>query len=392
VSTVGDELKLANGRSKVIGISLKDRSAILPAGHMADTALWFHEQAGNFVSSTYYGPDLPGWAAAFNQSRDADRFAGGEWTPLGSSKGKPFLKMADKPGAAYWRELERTPWGNEMLAAMARRAVEAEKLGKRDATDLLAISFSANDYIGHDHGPDSPQVHDISVRTDRLLGEFFDFLDKQVGMKNVLVVLTADHGAAPVPEVMREHRMPGGRIMTADAVRALVQKRLEELYGEGKWVLGYTGPAPYLNSTLIAEKNLDLAEVRRRAAEAVRAIPHILRVYTPEQLARGETLDDQIDRRVRNGFFAKRSSDLFIVAQPYWIFERTGTGHGTPHNYDAHVPVILMGPGIRPGQYARRVMVNDIAPTLATLLEVETPSGSMGTVLEEAAKVLRQGQ
>jgi arylsulfatase A-like enzyme len=222
------------------------------------------------------------------------------------------------------------------------------------------------------------------VRTDRQLGELFDFLDKQIGLRNIVVVMTADHGAAPVPEVNKERRMPGGRVMTQEAMRELVQKRMTEWYGEGKWVLGYSGPAPYLNHDLIREKRLELAEVRRRLAETMSQVPHIFRIYTPEQLASGATRDDQIDRRVRNGFFAARTPDLYIVADPYWIFDRAGTGHGTPHNYDAHVPIVFLGAGIRPGKYSGRVSVTDIAPTLTSLLEIDTPSGSVGRVLGEA--------
>lgn len=387
VSTIGDELKMSGkGAPKVIGISIKDRSAILPVGRMADSALWFHNGTGNFVSSTYYGTQLPSWASGFNESREADKFTGAAWSPIDDPNGEPFEAMEPKPGAKYWSAMQRTPFGNELLWMLASRAIEAEKLGQRDATDLLSISFSSNDYVGHDHGPDSPRVRDISIRTDRILGQLFDFIAARVGMENVLVVLTADHGVAPLPEKMQERKIPAGRL-PPETVRARVQARLAELYGEGTWLLGYSGPAPFLNYALIAAKKLDPVEVRLRAAEAVRAMPHIFRVYTHDQLATGRLLDDQVDRRVRNGFYAARSSDLFIVPQPYWVFETKGTSHGTPFHYDSHVPVIFMGPGIRPGKYARRAAVNDIAPTLAALLEIEAPSGSAGRVLDEAVSI-----
>ncbi|MBI4909697.1 MAG: alkaline phosphatase family protein, partial [Acidobacteria bacterium] len=180
VSTVGDELKMAGRGSKVIGVSIKDRSAILPAGHLADGAYWFDATSGNFVSSTYYFKELPAWVSEFNASRAADKFTGAEWKPV--TGGATFKTMAAKPDKAYFTSLESTPYGNELVEKFAELAVTNEKLGKRDTTDVLAISFSSNDYIGHAVGPEDPQVQDISIRTDRLLGQLFKFLDAQVGM------------------------------------------------------------------------------------------------------------------------------------------------------------------------------------------------------------------
>jgi len=384
VSTVPDELKMSGrGKPKAFGISIKDRSAILPVGRMGDGAFWFDNKTGNFVSSTYYYTKLPGWMEDFNRSRVADQFIGKAWVSIENGASKPFLTMAPALEEKYWGAMQRTPFGNDLLELLAERIVDAEQLGRGPATDVLSVSFSSNDYVGHDLGPDSPEVRDISIRTDRVLGKLFAFLDKKIGLQNVVVVMTADHGVAPLPEVMRERKMPGGRIPEKEVI-ARVEKHLSGKYGEGKWVIGKSGPAPYLDHTLIASKRLDLAQVRRDAADAVRQIPQIYRVYTRDQLASGTTLDDQIDRRVRAGFNSWRAGDLFIVIQPYWLFEEKGTSHGTPYNYDSHVPVIFMGPGIKGGQYHRRAAVNDIAPTLATLLEVETPSGSVGRVLEEA--------
>jgi hypothetical protein len=179
--------------------------------------------------------------------------------------------------------------------------------------------------------------------------------------------------------------MPGGR-MTEDEILKRVEAALTEHYGAGKWIVGKSGPAPYLNHELIRSKRLDPAEVRVRAAQAGRDTPHILRVYTSDQLANGQILDDVVDRRVRNGYHAQRAADLFIVAEPYYLFEKSGTSHGTPFNYDTHVPVIFMGPWFKTGKIHRRAAVNDIAPTLAALLEVEVPSGATGRVLEEALR------
>jgi hypothetical protein len=373
VDTVGDELKIANGgKSRVIGISLKDRSAILLAGHMADAAYWFDNKSGNFVSSTYYFADLPGWVKDFNGARPADRFSGATWLNR---------KMPEDPKKLY-TALETSPFGDELVEALAERAFETEQLGRRDAADLLAISFSSNDYVGHQTGPDSPEVHEMCLRTDRLLDKLLQAADRQAGPGNVLVVLTADHGVAPGPEVNNARRMPGGR-MSAAAVRSTIQAALVKKYGEGNWIVNSSGHSMYFDLALIAQKKLDPAEVNRTAAQAALEIPHVFRVYTREQLAGGAALQDQVGQRVRNGFNVRRSPGVELLLEPYWMFDQTGATHGTAFSYDVHVPVIFMGPGIRAGRFHAPIAVNDIAPTLATILDVETPSGSAGRVLAE---------
>jgi hypothetical protein len=372
-STVGDELKIARTGSKVIGISLKDRSAILPAGHMADGAYWFDPKAGSFVSSSYYFPDLPEWVKTYNATRPADRFHGAHW-----------LNHALPADNSVYAALESSPYGNELVEAFAELAIQSEKLGQRDATDLLTVSFSANDYVGHAYGPDSPEVHEMSLETDRVFGKLFAFLDTAVGMKNVLVVMTADHGVAPVPEVSTARRMPGGRVPSG-VIRKAVEDALKEKYGEGQWILSGADVALYFNRDLLHQKKLDPAEVERTAAEAARGVAHVFRAYPGELLASGIAMEDQVGRRVANGFYAPRSPDLYILLEPYWLYGGSkGTTHGTTFSYDAHVPVIFMGTGFRAGRFHAPATVYDIAPTLATYLDIETPSGSVGRCLTEA--------
>jgi predicted AlkP superfamily pyrophosphatase or phosphodiesterase len=374
VSTVGDELKMSNGaRSRVIGMSLKDRSAILPAGHMADGAFWFDEKNGSFVSSTYYFPALPAWVDVFNQEHPVDRYKGARWQGG---------QLPQETGANLYRAVYGSPFGNELLEALAERAVVSEKLGQRDATDLLAISFSSNDAIGHAVGPDSPEVHDVSVRTDQVFGKLFQFLDGKIGIDNVLVIFTADHGVAPVPEVNQARKMPGGR-MIPRIVHDTVQAELTKKYGAGDWISSPSEHTLYLNLDLIRQKKLDRAEVNATAAAEARAIPHVFRVYTREQLINGYAMEDEVGRRVANGFYERRGADVYVLLESYWMFSAHGTTHGSTFNYDAHVPVIFMGPGIKPGRFDERIAVNDIAPTLATLLGIETPSGSVGRALAE---------
>ncbi len=361
VSTFGDELKMSGkARSKVVGVSIKDRSAILPAGRMADGAYWFDKPSGNFISSTWYFDDLPVWVKLFNEKKAIDQWKGTDG----------YATMAE------------TDHGNDVVELFAEAAIDGENLGRNGGTDLLTMSFSANDTVGHAKGPDSPELKAITLHTDKVLTRFFDFLDKKIGMSKVLVVLTADHGVAPLPEVSKGRKMPGGR-MTEKTVLDAVEKALNEKYGEAKWVIGKSGPAPYLDHKLIASSKLELEEVQKTAADAVRNLPHISRVFLREELRRGLAPADYVGLRVQNGFYYQRASDLVVVPEPYWLFEAKGTSHGTPWNYDAHVPVVFMGPWVKPGKYSGRARVIDIAPTLADLLEVETPSGASGRVLNE---------
>ena len=261
-----------------------------------------------------------------------------------------------------------------------------EQLGRHEGTDVLAVSFSSNDYVGHRLGPDHPAVRDISIRTDIALGKLLDFIDAQIGTGRTLVVLTGDHGVAPVPEVNQARRMPGGRINTAQLAQALNQA-LSEKFGAGKWILAGGGEAIYLDYETAATNKADLREVRRVAAETLRAMPHIARVFTRDELMSYGGAADVVGQAVVRGYYAARSGDITVVQEPYYLFGGTsGTSHSTPYSYDSHVPVIFYGAGVLPGVYRRRIAPNDIAPTLSSLFDVETPSGAFGEVLREVAR------
>ena len=372
VSTIGDELKIANGgKSRVIGISLKDRAAILPAGHMANGAYWFDSEAGAFVSSSYYFEDLPAWVKDFNQGHAADKFGGAKWLDHTLPSDHKQLYAA----------LAASPFGNELIEAFAERALQAEQLGTHETPDVLAVSFSSNDYVGHQVGPDAPEIREMCIRTDRLLGQLFQAVDRQAGMANVLVVLTADHGVAPVPEVNMNRKMPGGRIPQATFTHA-VERALDMRYGEDKWIVSSAEGAIYFDQPLIAGKKLDPAEVDHVALQALIGLPHVFRVYTREQLE-NSVPSDVVGRRVVNGFYPRRSPDLEILLEPYWLFAESGTSHGTTFSYDSHIPLIFMGAGIKASEYTQPAALNDVAPTLAVILNVEPPAGSVGRVLSE---------
>jgi arylsulfatase A-like enzyme len=201
-------------------------------------------------------------------------------------------------------------------------------------------------------------------------------------MQHVLVVLTADHGVMPLPEELQRQKMPGGRA-SSSALFNPIREALSARFGPGEWIEGTAGTSPYFNLRLIREKGLERAEVERVAAEAAAGIPHVAHVYTRTQLLLGQTPGDLISRRVAASFHARRSGDLEIVLDPYWIRSGSGTTHGSPYSYDSHIPLVFMGPGIEAGRYVRPVALNDLAPTLATLLEIETPAGSEGRPLHE---------
>ena len=375
VSTIGDEMKRAGIKSKVIGMSLKDRSAILPVGRRADAAYWFDTRTGDFVSSTWYAQELPGWVQQWNKEAPANRLMGKSW--VDNSR-----RLPDQPGPGLYAATYSSPYGNDLLEEFAVRALNAEKLGQRGATDMLSVSFSSNDAIGHALGPDSPEARAISIETDRAIGRLLEAVDKQVGLANTIVVFTADHGVAPNPEVLQSEKMPGGRLTNPEFFGPVV-KALESTFGSERWLMSTAGTSPYFNEALLADKKIDPAVAQRVAARVLYLQPHVARVYTREQLLNGYAPADRFDARVIRSFHPQRSGDLEVVLDPFWIRGKTGATHGTPYLYDSHIPLIVMGPGIRPGIFASEVALNDLAPTLATLLDIETPSGSVGRVLTE---------
>lgn len=375
VSTVGDELKRTSAASKAIGLSLKDRSAILPVGRRADAAYWFDTKTGDFVSSTWYFPQLPEWVQRWNKETPTHKFLGQSWVEN--------RRLPDQPGPGLYAATYNSPLGNVLLEQFAIRAIEAEKLGQRGVTDFLSVSYSSNDAVGHAYGPDSPEVRAVSIVTDQSIGRLLAAVDKMVGLTNTIVAFTSDHGVAPLPENLIAERMPGGRLNNPEFF-APVRQALDQAFGPGDWLLSTAGSSPYFNYALMAERKVDPARAARVAAGALYRQDHVARVYTREQLLNGYAPADRYDERVVRSHHPQRSGDLEVLLDPFWIRSRSGTTHGTPYLYDSHIPLILMGPGIKPGQYLNEVALNDLAPTLASLLDVETPSGSVGRVLVEA--------
>jgi len=386
VSTLGDQMKMALGTESkaekpvVVGISLKDRSAIMPSGHMADGAFWFDRQTGDFISSSYYFKELPTWVKNYNAKKPQDAYLGKDFLVPGLAA--PFTKVPGTAGPMYYSSLWNTPYSSELIVKFAKTAIDQYKIGQRGAIDLLTVSFSANDTVGHRDGPDAESVHQMAVETDRILGDLFAYLDSKVGMDNVLVVLSADHGVGPMPETNIERNMPAGRIPRTLLFDTL-QKALSGKYGEGKWILGTAGSSPYFDNALIKSKGINPEEFRAFAADVVRELPAAVRVYTRDQLLKGQVPSDEVGQRVIKSFNTKHSGDLEVIMLPYWIGDGSRATHGSPYSYDTHVPLLFMGPGVVPGYYDGRAMQQDVALTLATMLEIEPPSSAEGRVLSE---------
>ena len=431
-STVGDELRLVtNDRSRVIGISVKDRSAILPAGRHANAAYWFSGGAGNMVSSNYYFSDLPAWVSQFNNKRPADKFFGARWERLlpeaeylkragvdsppwenigriqGETNAFPHTITggATTPGPQFYSALDYSPFSNDLLVQFAQEALVNENLGQDEDTDVLTVSFSANDYVGHRYGPYSQEVMDISLRVDRQIGTLLDFIDTKIGLRNVIVAFTADHGVAPIPEHAAAIGLDGARLKTEDIVTA-VRTAITARYNPkgttpdptADYIFTYTyfnRPTPafingnlYFNYTALKRDGVDLDEISRLAGEAALSVRGTSRYFTRTQLLHGAiSVTDPIERRVVHGFYSTRSGDVVIMSEPYkYLGDTIPATHGTPYSYDTHVPVIIMATGIIPGRYQDRASPADIAPTLSALIRTTPPSNAVGRILIEAIR------
>jgi predicted AlkP superfamily pyrophosphatase or phosphodiesterase len=395
-TTVGDELVL-DGRSKVVTMALKSRAAILLGGKLGK-AYWFDEKAGGFATSTYYASALPPWVEAWNARKIAASFAGKSWTPLVPESAFARSSEDDMPWEGEVYGLGRTfphpisgndsvcmsPFGNDLELDFARAAIEGEKLGSHAGPDLLAVSLSANDEVGHTFGPMSREVLDMTVRTDLQLGAFLRWLDATV--PGSLVVLTADHGASPIPEYMARLGVEAHRIKKKE-LAAAVDKELSLRFGEAKWVVALEDPSVYLDWKRIDEKKLSHEEVEDAAARALATVPGIAGTFTRTQLLHGENGGTALGRSYQLAFFPERSGDVLLVTKPYSFWGKYaekdyGDSHGSPYGYDAHVPLVFMGPGVQPGIVRDSVALDGLAPTLASLLGVDAPPCAEGKVLE----------
>lgn len=407
VTTLGDELKLATaGQAKVIGISMKDRGAILPAGHSADGAFWFHgKDEGVFITSTYYTDELPEWAARFNRKSPRDDYMKAGWSRLLSESAygesqpdnnpyeSPF-RGTTRPTFPYdFRELaeankqydllKASPAGNAILVDFALAALEGEGLGDDAITDLLAISFSSTDYVGHQFGVHAQETQDVYLRLDRELARLFEALDDRVGAGNWMCWLSADHAGATVPSLGQSVGMPVDYWKPGNMVDA-AEAACVAAYGEGPWIVNYSNDQFFLDRARIADAGLDVEEVARRVRQVAEEDGGVYRAVTRWDLASIGHSNDPVISNLQWGIHPSSSGEVIVVPQPGWInYGRTGTTHGSPYAYDTHVPCIFYGWGVKPGATYERTHIRDIAPTVSALIHSPLPNASAGRVIDD---------
>ncbi|MCF8341677.1 MAG: alkaline phosphatase family protein [Chitinophagaceae bacterium] len=403
VTTVCDEQRIAtNFKSKTIGIAIKDRGGILPAGQSANAAYWYDASTGNWVSSTYYMNELPLWAKSFNDKKTPDSLFNLGWNTLypvntyvlsdeddksyegkSSADSKPVFphNIAAYAGKNYGA-LSSTPHGNTLTLSFAKAAIEAEGLGNDEYADFLAISFSSPDYIGHQYGPNSIEVEDNYLRLDKELEAFFIYLDKKFG-KNYTVFLTADHGVAHAPGYSKEKKIPGGN-MSMSAVAAA--KNTMEKFKISNLVESFDNYQYYLNYKKIDSAGADLEAVKKYFIKELNKDPSIFYAFDIAHL-QDALLPEVVKNKYLNGYHPKLSGDVQIILKAgYLSGSITGSSHGSWYPYDAHIPMVFMGAGINKGRTTKNTSMSDFAPTLAALLKIQMPSGNVGDVISEAIK------
>lgn len=406
VTTICDELRLAtNFRSKAIGVAFKDRGGIFPAGHSANAAYWYNGETGDWITSTYYMNELPAWVKDFNARKLADKYYRQNWNtlypistyvqsssdvkeyeskPLGTDvKGFPY--NLEKFVGKNYGVIASTPYGNSITAEMAKTAIDAEQLGADNITDILAVSFSSPDYIGHAFGPNSIEIEDTYLRLDKDLGDFFNYLDTKVGKGQYLVFLSADHGVAHVPGFLKENKIPAGSIISS-TIMAKLNIQLKEKFGKDRLIVGMYNYQVHLNLPVIGSSGLDEASIKKWIIDSLKNMEGITQVIDLQQLG-NLPLNSTIKNMVANGYFPQRSGEIQFLLKPQWIDGgNIGTTHGQWNSYDAHIPLLWYGWNIKPGKTNRDTYMTDIAPTLAAMLKIQMPSGSVGKVIEEVFK------
>jgi predicted AlkP superfamily pyrophosphatase or phosphodiesterase len=395
-TTLGDTLKEHSPQSRVVAVSLRERAAILMAGHRGDAAYWYESARGQFVTSSYYMKEAPGWLEQWNRKRFPDHYGSQKWTRLLPDEslyekyaGKdaiegewdrrdirfPHLIRGRPPESRFYDDFRRTPFADEMTLDVALEALRGHQLGADPTTDILAIALAATDVIGHTYGGDSQEIMDQLLRLDLTLQKFFDEIDRSVGLTNTLVVLTSNHGVLPLVEVLQARGLDAQRTSPAD-LKAAADRALETRFpGITDLIAYYDAPNFYLNEAALQIHHLSEEIVQSTLIAGLMSTDVVEATYTRAQLMNQKRSADPYLQLCRNSFYPGRSPHLLVRLKKYvYLSDRLGgTGHGSPYDYDRHVPLVFMGVGIKPGRYSPACGPEDIAPTLARLLGMEYP-------------------
>ncbi|TBO39969.1 alkaline phosphatase PafA [Pedobacter kyonggii] len=397
-TTITDELRLAtNFKGKVIGISLKDRGSILPAGHAANAAYWYQGSTGNWITSTYYMKEVPTWIADYNKLKLANKFYAKNWETLYpmntyvnstadekayEGKASTFPHQLNQNIDKNFDAIRSTPYGNTITLDLAKLAILSEDLGQDNITDFLAVSCSSTDYVGHAYGPNSVEAEDTYLRLDKDFEEFFNYLDKKVGKGNYTVFLTADHGAAHVPGFMQENKMPSGVVSDRDIANKL-NAYLNDKFKVNNVVLRSMNNQIIFDHDKTNKGDVSFDVIKAASVEFLKRLDGFQNAVDIAKISQS-TIQEIQKKMITNGYNARRSGDIYYVLAPNWFNgSSTGTTHGNWNPYDSHIPLVFMGWGIKAGASNTTHYMTDIAPTLAALLHIQMPNGNVGEPITE---------
>lgn len=409
-TTITDELKLtSNFRSKVIGVSIKDRGSILPAGHTPDGAFWYDGKSGDFVSSSYYFNELPEWVNQFNNKKLVDKYLNQTWEtsfPLSEYvestvdktayenvwKGKetptfPYNleKLREKNGP--YSLISNTPFGNSLVLDFAKYALISQALGTDEIIDFLAVSLSSTDYVGHTFATNSIELEDTYIKLDKDLANFLSFLDSKIGKDEYLIFITADHGVVANPMFLEDNKLPGGYLSNSE-LKDEIKNNLNNRFGEGEWVANISNEQIFLNEELIEDSKWSIEEIEKEVVKSLYTLEEVSEVYTSDEL-KYVSQNDRQGQLLTNGYNKKLSGNILFNLKPGYLlneYGKKGTNHGSGYTYDTHVPLLFYGTGISKGSTSRYVAITDIAPTLSMMLEISLPSASTGRPITELLK------
>lgn len=407
-STIADELALANARqSKIFSVSGKDRGAISMAGH-AGKAFWYSTATGKFVSSTYYYPQYPKWVANWNAKKMADSYQDQHWSLSQPQKEYMFGDQDDRPyesdlanfgrtfphsygnrsGKYFYTLLTISPALDQLTVDFAKQMISSENLGQDNVTDYLSVSLSATDYIGHLFGPSSLESEENLLQLDQRLADLFNHINKTVGLKNTLIILSADHGTPEIPEYSASMGFDAGNIDLKSIEDQILHILKKNYRGGEKLLRKYFPPYIYLDRKVIAERGLNQIDIERQLVDGLLAIKGVATAVSSMDLAAGRITDNPVNRKVINNFHPARSGDVYIGWSQHWTIkgEVEANNHGSVWAYDSHVPVVFAGMKLSKRTITRAVSTLDIAPTISTMLNLRFPSGATGEPLEEIIK------